>query len=69
MSKRFEESKGQEAVVHAIPPCDFCRDGTPAVYDAASRQGPWGYMCESHFRQHGVGLGEGRGQKLFTSDN
>lgn len=71
MSNRFRSTDGREAVVSTIPRCDFCNQNgetKDAVYDAASAMGPWAYMCESHFQQHGVGLGEGRGQKLFTED-
>jgi hypothetical protein len=46
--------------------CDFCRPTkTVAKYDAKSSMGPWGFMCERHFKQHGIGLGTGRGQKLI----
>lgn len=57
-----------------LPPCDICkiqvtldeRRGPPqtAVYDGATVGGPWGYMCEEHFKTHGMGLGLGRGQRL-----
>lgn len=50
--------------VDRIPNCDLCMDPTPAEYDAKSRQGPWGYMCEEHFQRYGIGLGMGRGQRL-----
>jgi hypothetical protein len=71
MSKRFSRTDGREAVVAVIPSCDFCKQEgktTEAVYDAKSKMGPWGYMCEPHFQKHAYGLGEGRGQKLFTED-
>ncbi len=72
MSKRFTQTGGREAVVDTIPPCDLCQAQKmpphPAAYDGATTMGPWAYMCESHFQLYGVGLGEGRGQKLFTSD-
>lgn len=42
--------------------CDFCQE--KALYDGATKQGPWAYMCEHHFRIFGVGLGSGSGQKL-----
>lgn len=29
------------------PKCDFCSER--AVYDAKTKFGPWGYMCEKHF--------------------
>lgn len=49
------------------PKCDYC--GQPASYDGKTRGGPWAFMCEVDFQQHGVGLGLGRGQRLlFNSD-
>lgn len=45
-----------------LPHCDIC--GDVAHYDAKSTLGPWGYMCESCFAKHGVGLGVGLGQRL-----
>ncbi len=55
--------------VARIPACDLCKlaginPPHPAAYDAATRQGPWGYLCEQHFTDHGLGLGLGRGQRL-----
>jgi hypothetical protein len=57
---------GHAVVIDARPMCDLCADGTRAIYDAASRQGPWGYMCQRHYDQFGVGLGTGRGQRLVV---
>jgi hypothetical protein len=71
MSRRFAQTGGREAVVAVIPNCDLCSSEgktTEAVVDGKTQMGPWAYMCPAHFRQYGVGLGEGRGQKLFTSD-
>jgi hypothetical protein len=48
--------------VQQLPSCDFC--GSTAQYDAATSFGPWANMCEPHFKQYGLGLGTGRGQKL-----
>jgi len=45
-----------------IPPCDFC--AKPAAVDGKTRSGPWAYMCPSHFKAQGIGLGLGRGQQL-----
>ena len=52
-----------------LPACDFCKmagvtPANPAAYDGKTRSGPWAYMCARHFKINGVGLGEGRGQKL-----
>ena len=52
-----------EVVVSTLPQCDFC--DTPARYDGETDMGPWAYMCETHFRQHGQGLGLGIGQQLL----
>lgn len=72
MSNRFDQSGATEAVVDRIPPCDLCNHlgepPHPAEYDGKTRMGPWANMCERHFRMYGVGLGMGRGQKLFTED-
>jgi len=54
---------GTEVYVEKLPKCDFCEE--PALYDAKTRMGPWAYMCEEHFKQHGLGrLGTGFGQRL-----
>lgn len=47
------------------PKCDFC--SKPASYDGKTAMGPWAYMCDTHFRMYGVGLGLGRGQKLLKN--
>lgn len=50
-------------VVLSLPDCDFgC--GRKAHYDGKTKQGPWGYMCDTHFKMHGVGLGVGWGYRL-----
>lgn len=51
-----------KATVAVLPKCDFCAQ--TAAYDGRTRMGPWAYMCEAHYVQHGVGLGTGRGQRL-----
>jgi len=48
--------------------CDFCSSDTEADYDGKTIFGAWGYMCQSHFEQYGVGLGTGRGQELIVED-
>lgn len=55
---------GTEVYVEKLPMCDFSC-GRQALYDGRTKQGPWAYMCEEHFKQHGVGLGTGRGQRLI----
>ena len=51
--------------------CDFCQDigkDVVALYDGkiVMVQGPWAFMCEEHFKMHGVGLGLGVGQMLIN---
>lgn len=51
--------------------CDLCKLSgrvRPASYDAATVYGQWGFLCEEHFRSHGIGLGVGVGQKLKRSE-
>jgi len=33
------------------------------MYDARTRRGPWGWLCQSCFNLEGIGLGIGLGQK------
>ena len=49
------------------PQCDICKD-RPAAIDGATRMGPWAYMCVPCFETYGVGLGEGRGQRLLIDE-
>ena len=52
------------AQVVELPPCDF-QCGQTALYDAMTKQGPWGYMCQSCFDKYSTGrLGTGFGQRL-----
>ncbi len=46
--------------------CDFCLLEVTPVVDARTKQGPWAAMCPDHFKEHGVGLGTGYGQKLVS---
>lgn len=57
-------------VVSAIPPCNFCEDGTPGPYDFATRMGPWANGCEHHWKLYraALGLGTGMGQLWITED-
>jgi hypothetical protein len=44
--------------------CDICHgDIKDHFVDGKTKMGPWANMCEKCHRQHGVGLGEGKGQK------
>ena len=42
---------------------DFGSPIDDIMYDAKSTMGPWGLMSPKSFRQYGVGLGTGLGQK------
>lgn len=52
------------AYVSALPPCDFCDDGTPATHDVKTLAGPWASVCDLHrttraaTMQLGLGLGQ-----------
>jgi hypothetical protein len=54
-----------------LPDCDICaaagHDPRPAVVDGRTTFGPWAYMCEAHYAEHGVGLGLGAGQRLVPA--
>ena len=52
-----------EVEISKLPKCDFC--SKKAQYDGRTKQGPWAYMCASCFKELGVGLGLGKGQKLI----
>ena len=54
-----------EVKMAELPACSFCL--ATAAYDAATRMGPWAYMCERHFQLVGVGLGTGAGQRLVLA--
>lgn len=59
-----------EVKVATLPFCDIHKyygDGTEvlAAYDGRTVSGQWGYMCEEHFPEWGVGLGLGKGQRLI----
>jgi len=58
--------KHTTTVVQSRPPCDIC--GEPAQYDAKTKHGPWGWLCQADFDKLGVGLGLGLGQKLIVTD-
>ena len=56
---------GTEATVERMPACDIHGAGVKASYDAKTKQGPWGFLCEDCFQKHGIGLGTGLGQRLI----
>lgn len=44
--------------------CDLCkRPLTKFFADGRTRMGPWAIMCHHCFREYGVKLGTGKGQK------
>lgn len=51
-----------------LPDCQIPLCSEIAHYDAQTKQGPWGYLCDSHFRTLGVGLGTGKGQRLILEN-
>lgn len=58
-----------QVVMAVLPRCDFCRQNgqeTTASYDFKTRQGPWAYGCERHWKQYRAEnrLGTGIGQRL-----
>jgi len=56
---------GKQVVVFELPDCDICADGTKAKYDAKTRRGPWGNLCEPCWKRHTYRhLGTGFGQEL-----
>lgn len=62
-----------EAKVAKRPDCDVCKlmgVSEPALYDVATKYGPWAYVCLAHFTDPGIGeLGTGRGQWLVVDDD
>jgi len=65
MTEEFEDLRVSE--VSKLPNCDFCNN--LAKYDGKTKIGPWAYMCERHFKEYGVGLGTGLGQKLVVKES
>lgn len=51
-----------------LPMCQIPYCKNRARYDGKTRNGPWGYLCNTHFKSMGVGLGLGKGQKLIASE-
>ena len=69
---RFNPAKPHTVgLVSHLPDCDICKmEGYSPVrkahYDAKTLMGPWANLCTTHFRQYGIGLGLGKGQKLVV---
>lgn len=58
--------------VNELPVCDICvmteedpRFRKAAQFDGKTIAGSWAFMCPPHFQHVGIGLGEGKGQKLL----
>jgi hypothetical protein len=63
--------KGEAVAVSTLPTCDVCEhvfhvEPKRALFDGKTVGGPWANMCPTHFRDWGIGLGTGRGQRLVT---
>ena len=60
-----------QVIMNELPNCDICakrgRKPRKARYDAATRWGPWAYMCNSCWFMDAASreLGEGIGQELI----
>lgn len=53
--------------VQDISLCQFRHtEPTLATVDGKTTMGPWAFMCDAHHNQYGVGLGEGKGQRLIV---
>ena len=51
--------------------CDLCsrplgagQGKSKTFYDAKTRMGPWGCLCQGCFRTNGLGVGTGLGQRF-----
>ena len=44
--------------------CDYCGRTGETMYDAATKEGPWAFMCPKCWKEHGFALlGPGFGQR------
>lgn len=58
-----EMSKTMMSSESAPKECQICQQPIDVVFvDGRTIRGPWGYMCLKCHREHGVGLGLGKGQ-------
>ena len=54
----------RKTYVGAPSTCDICNGAFKGVmYNAMTRDGPWGNICKSCFAFDGIGLGTGLGQR------
>ena len=71
----YDEKTGKIAASKewlGTPPsnCDICGEPiTDEFIDGKTRMGLWANMCPKCFKQNGVGLGTGKGQKYQNKDN
>ena len=56
-----------EVNVPELHKCQICK-WRDALYDAKTKSGRWGFLCEYCFQEHGIGLGLGKGQKLIIEE-
>ena len=65
-ARRNQPPAKAKTIVSKPPPpcCDVCKGKIGTVFvDGRMTYGSWADMCWNCFRQHGVGLGTGKGQK------
>ena len=68
--------RGIETFVPELPDCDICKlkqaslpcwKIAKARYDGVTKDGPWAWMCEEHWKTHSYQkLGTGMGQRLIV---
>lgn len=64
---------GTKVYLPQLPDCTFHLElgvHRPALFDAHIRgRKYWAYLCDPCFEEHGMGLGEGRGQRLEVTND
>jgi hypothetical protein len=68
--KRSSLKAGEFAIISEPKECDihkymYRQYGIKALYDGRTNTGQWANMCQRCFDENGVGLGTGRGQRLY----
>ena len=64
--------KAQPKKWNGSPPtkCDICKKPTKDYFaDARTKMGPWGILCLQCLKDHGVGIGTGKGQTYRKDEN
>jgi hypothetical protein len=59
----MSNSDSRVVYVSELPACDIC--GNTARYDALTKLGSWGNLCQQDWLKLGTGLGTGKGQLLM----